>query len=364
MTSTTVNNGQTVNNLDITSGSSLDVAAGGTANNTTIENGGFVSVEATSGGLAGIFGPKTGGVADGVIVHGGTLDLRGSNSHASNIVLNGGTIEIETTASVTGSLTFGPTTGTQSDLVVLGASDGNFKPTLTGFSASSALDDNAVPFAGATFKTAVSNGNTIATLSGNGVTNTFTFAGTPQLMIVPDNGDDSGPEAVIVTTNTTLSFSALPGEGQQASQASIGGGQHAQAFAQSGAVSALQEDHTSQPVMSFLSQPQVATPAGSSPIGLGISAATHTQAATGATAGTQAFSSIAHEMALPQNEGLAWSMLGALSQPQYHGAESAMAGFLSNPARLTGVEVPAAIGSGALQHVTTAAATPVLLHIG
>ena len=361
MTTTTVNNGQTVNNLDITSGNFVDVSAGGTANNTTIENGGSLAVEATSGGLAGLFGPKTGGVANGVTVNnGGILDLRGSNSSASNIVLNGGNLEIDSTASVTGSLTFGPTSGSQSDLVALTGNDGNFKPTIVGFSASSALDDNAVHFPGATLTTAVSNGNTIATLSGNGVTNTFTFVGTEHLMIVPDNGDDSGPEAVIVTTNTTTNFSGLPGT-RQASQASTASAQHTSAPAQGDTVSALQAGHaSSQPTMSFLAQPQVVA-AGSS-LGLGTGAVTHAQAATGATAGVQSFGSIAHDMALPQNQGLASSMLGALSQLQIHRADGAVAGFPSNPTVATGGSAGALLGLP--QHVATAAATHTPLHIG
>ena len=213
-TVTTVNNGETVNNVDITNTNALDVSAGGTANNTTVDSGGFLAVEGTSGGLAGllggIFGPKNGGVANGVTVNnGGLFELRGSNSSASNIVLNGGGLVIDTTASVTGSLTFEPASS-QNPGVTLDGDDNNFKPTLVGFSASSSISDNAVHFPGATLTTTVSDGNTIATLSGNGVTNTFTFAGTPQLMIVPDNGNDGGPEAVIVTTDTITDFEAVP----------------------------------------------------------------------------------------------------------------------------------------------------------
>ena len=344
MTSTTVNNGQIVNNVDVTSGNFLDVSAGGIANNTTIENGGFLAVEATSGGLlGGIFGPKTGGVANGVTVNsGGELELRGTNSNASNIVLNGGIVVVDTTASVTGSLTFGPTTSTQGNVVALDGNNGNFKPTLVGFSASSSLSDNAVHFSGATLTTSVSNGDTIATLSGNGVSNTFTFAGTPQLMIVPDNGDDSGPEAVIVTTNTTTNFSAPPGTGQ-ASQAPSATAQPASASAQGDTVSALQAGHaSSQPAMSFLTQPHGGAPAG--------------QAATAATTGTQPLSAIAHEAALPQNGGLA----GVLSQPQIHRVDGGAAGFL--PSQTTGGGAGALFG--ALQHATAAAVTHTPLHIG
>ena len=369
MTSTTVNNGQTVNNLDITNGNFLDVSAGGTANNTTIENGGFLAVEATGGGLlGGIFGPKTGGVAHGVTVNnGGTLELRGSNSSASNIVLNGGSVAIDTTASVTGSLTFGATSGTQSDFVSLDGNDGNFKPTLVGFSASSALADNAVHFSGATLTTTVSKGNTIATLSGNGVSNTFTFGGTEHLMIVPDNGDDSGAEAVIVTTNTTTNFSAFPGTGQ-VSQTSTAQAQQASVPAQGDTVSALQAGNVSQPAISFLSQPHGATSAGGSPLSFG-SATTHNEIATATTAGTQSLSSTAHELTLPQTQGMASAILGALSQPQHHGMQSAVAGVLSNPAGAAGKEALAAPGHGsalgwAFQHITAVAMTPALSHIG
>lgn len=327
MTNTTVNNGQTVNNLDVTNGNFLDVSAGGTADNTTVENGGFLAVEATSGGLDGLFGPKTGGVANGVTVNnGGELELRGSNSNASNVVLNGGNLVVDSTASVTGSLTFGPTTGTQIDGATLVGNDGNFKPTLVGFSASSALDDNAVHFSGATLTTTVSNGNTIATLSGNGVSNTFSFAGTEHLKIVPDNGDDSGPEAIIVTTNTTTDFSALPGTGQ-ASQAST--------------APALQASHAAPPAMSFLSHPQAVA---GSPTSLGMSDATRALAATRIAAATQTIGSIAHAMRLSQGHDLGRSMLGAPS----------------NPTGLTSVEARATIGGGALQHLATAPVLPAL----
>lgn len=361
MTDTTVKSGQTVSNLDVTNGNFLDVQAGGTANNTTIENGGLVAVEASSGGLFGIFGPQKGGIANGVTVHsGGNLELRGANSAASNVVLDGGALEIDNTASVTGSLTFGPTTGTQESLVTLDGNDGNFKPTIiTGFSASSAIDDNGVIFAGATLKTTVTGGNTIATLSGSGVTNTFTFAGTPQLTIAPDDFNDDGkPEAVIVTTNTTTLFAPAPPAAMQ-SQPTIASGQTEQASGQSPAASAPSsqaqpsEVHASRPVMSFLSQPQSAVPAMGSPSGSGMSDATPAQAS---------LSSIVHELTLPQNQGLGSAILGVLSQPQHQGVESAMAGFLPNQTGATGGEALAAIDGGALHHATTAATAPMMLH--
>ena len=365
MTSTTVNNGQTVSNLDITNGNSLDVSAGGTANNTTIESGGFVAVEATGGGLlGGIFGPKTGGVADGVTVNGGgILDLRDSNSNASNIVLNGGALlEIDATASVTGSLTFGATTGTQNTAIQLNGDDTNFKATITGFSASSAIEENDLPFAGATFKTTVSNGNTIATVSGtNGVTNIFTFAGTPQLMMVADDGDGT-PQAVIATTNTTNPIALEMVQGTQPVPGSTASTQQASASAPGDTVSALQTGHASQPATSFLAHPQAAAPAGTSPLGLGMGAATHAQAATAATAGVQSLSSIAHEMTMPQSQGLATSMLGALSQPQIHRVDSALAGFPSNPTAVIGGSAGALLGVP--QHAVTAGLTHTLLHIG
>ena len=363
MTNTTVNNGQTVNNLDITSGNFVDVMAGGTANNTTIENGGTLAIEATSGGLlGGLFGPKTGGVANGVTVNnGGTLDLRGSNANASNIVLSGSFLEIDGAASVTGSLTFGPTTGKESDAVNLDGTSKNsgFKPTLVGFSASSDISDNAIKFSGATLTTTLSNGNTIATLSGNGVSDTFTFAGTEQLMIVADNGNDNTPNAVIVTTDTTLNFSA-PFPAPQGSQTSTTGAHQPSTPAHGDSVSALQAGHASQPAMSFLSQSHVAVPAGSSALNLGLGAAAHGQAATAAVMGTQPLNSIAHEMALPQNQGLASAVLGTLSQPQIHRVNSGVTGFL--PSQTTGGSAGALLSMP--QHVATVAVTHTPLHIG
>ena len=296
MTDSSVNNGQTVNNTDVTNGNFLDVLAGGTANNTTIEGGGSVRVEAlTNGplGLGPILGLLTpGGVANGVTVNsGGSFELQGSNSAASDVTLNGGLFTIDQTASVTGSLTF---TGSGPSAVEFFVNDANFKPTITGFSASSALDCQAINFSDATFKTVVSGGNTIATLSGDGVTETFTFAGTPQLKIVGNNNTDRLPEAVIVTTDTTSRF-ALPFEG-------------AGLVSRASTAPATETNHTAQPAMNFLSHPQVAA---GSPAGLGLSDATLAQAATKITAATQSLGSIAHAMTLPQPYELGRSMFGA-----------------------------------------------------
>ena len=345
MTNTTVNNGQTVNNLDITNGNFVDVSAGGTANNTTIENGGFLAVEPTSGGLAGLLGPRNGGVANGVTVNsGGILDIRGSNSStsnssASNIVLNGGLVEIEGTESVTGSLAFGPTTGSQTSTLSINDSDNNFKPLITGFSSSSQIFiDTATN--NNTLTTTMSNGNTVATVSGGGVSDTFTFAGTVHLMLAPPTGSgEPGAELEATSSNASAAANVAP------------------ASAHGNTVSALQTGHAAQPAMSFLAQPHGAAPAGSGPLGLGAGAATHGQAVTAAT---QSLSAIAHAMALPQNQGLASATLGALSQPQIHRVDGGMAGFLPNPT--TGGSAGALFGMQ--QHVATAAVTHTPLHIG
>ena len=121
-------------------------------------------------------------------------------------------------------------------------------------------------------------------------------------------------------------------------------------------------------VMSFLSQPQSATPAGANPFGPGTSDATLAQAAAGVTAGAQALISIADELTLPQNQGLGDAVLSVLSQPQFSGLEGAVAGFLQNPTGTTGIEALAVIGSGggaligALQHATTPTVTSALIH--
>lgn len=380
MTNTTVTAGHSVSNLDVLNGDSLDVQSGGTVNNTTIETGGFVAIESSGGFL----GSTAAGIANGTTVHNGAiLDLRGTAT-ASNVVLDGGTLEVDSTASVTKSLTFGPTTGTQDAIVILTVNDGSFKPTITGFSASSAIADDAVHFPGAKLSTTVVNGNTTATLTGNGVTNTFTFAGTPQLTIVPDNGDDSGPEAVIVTTNTTTPFAPVSSNGVQGQQASVIGGQQEQASGQSpGALPALQAHPAAAvtgaltlpqngalggAVMRFLSQPQGAASAEGNPFGSGTSGARLAQAAAGVAAGARAIISTAHELTLPQNQGLGSAILGVLSQPHSPGVGNSMAGLLSNTTGATGVEALAAIGSsggaliGAFGHATMAAVTPVTLH--
>lgn len=324
MTDTSVRNGQTVNNLDITNGNFVDVLAGGTANNTTVENGGFLAVEPTSSGLAGLLGPKNGGVANGVTVNnGGILELRGSNSSASNITLNGGSLDIDASNSVTGSLTFGPTTGSQTSELLIEGSDSNFRPLITGFSSSSEIFINTATNNN-TLTTTMTNGNTVATVSGGGVSDTFTFAGNVQLMLAPP-ANDGEPVAELEAINSNASAAANV----------------APASAQGNTVSAVQTGHAAQPAMSFLSHPQAAA---GSPLGLGMSDATLAQAVTKITAGTQALGSIAHAMTLPQNYDLGRSMLGVLS----------------NPPGLTPVEVRATIGSGALQHLTTPAVIPVL----
>ena len=323
MTDTSVNNGQTVNNLDVTNGNFVDVQAGGTVNNTTIEGGGSVTVEASTNGPIGL-GPilgllTPGGVADGVTVNSGaSLELEGTNSSAGNVVLNGGLLVVDDTASVTGTLTF---TGSEQSVVQLNGGDTDFKPTITGFSASSALDSKSITFSAATFKTAVSGGNTIATLSGNGLTETFTFVGTPQLKIVANNDTDSLPEAVIVTADTTTGFAS-----------STAG------FAPAPATGTSQ---ATQPTMSFLSHPLAAA---GSPAGLGLSDAARALAATEVTAATESLGSIARAM----NHDLGRSMLGAL--PISTG--------------LSPVEPRAMIGAGASQHLGSFPIPAAAAHLG
>ena len=160
------------------------------------------------------------------------------------------------------------------------------------------------------------------------------------------------------TTTLGQSIASIGDEGAQA----IVGITNALTLPQNGALNGA--------VMSFLSQPHTAASPGANPFGPGTSDTTLAQVSVGVAAGAQALISIAHELTLPQNQGLGSAILGVLSQPQYQGVESAAGGFLQNPTGATGIEALAAIGSsggaliGALQHVATAAVTPATAHIG
>lgn len=252
MTTSSVLSGQTQSGLMINGGAIVDVLSGGTLTSATILAGGSAVIESgavdsgtyvSAGGSELIYGSANGdtiaglqtvstGTAAGIVTNetvvsggvvylsvkttsasnitmlsGGALNINGAIS-ATNITLSGGTVNLESAkATLTGSLAFvgggtlevtGNTSVGSGDLAVI-----------SGFGAGDVIDMTAATTLGAstvpTLTTTVSGGNTVATVSGGGVSDTYIFAGTTigtSLTLVSDGA--GGQEIVVSATGAPV----------------------------------------------------------------------------------------------------------------------------------------------------------------
>ncbi|MDR3530449.1 MAG: Hint domain-containing protein [Rhodopila sp.] len=253
-TVTTVSSGQTQSNVTVTSGSSLNILSGGTAVSATILAGGTATVSSggtdsgstiAQGGTELVLGSATGDFVNGTqivsaatavvsnetILNGGTVDLflKGviansvtvdsggtlnisGNATASNTVINGGVVALQSAKAVlSNALTFAGA-GTIEVAANISAGYGDLA-VISGFGAGDVIDFTAATAIGAagsaaTLSTTTSNGNTYATVSGGGSSETFIFAGSvaPTLQLGSDgNGGEEITFLAPPPTSTTIS---------------------------------------------------------------------------------------------------------------------------------------------------------------
>jgi autotransporter passenger strand-loop-strand repeat protein len=260
-TSTTISSGVSQSGVVITSGSFLYVEAGGTAVSATILAGGSATIEAggidsgsflSSGGNELVLGSATGDQVHGVqlvsaatavvtnetVYNGGSVELFVAGAIGSGIVvdsggqlnisgrgtaiatvLSGGTIELQSPkATLSGSLTFsGAGTleeTTTIDPVSAGILFGD-QAVISGFGAGDVIDLTAATEAGgagsaATFPTVVSGGDTYATVSGGGSSETFIFAGTNLVSSLTLQSDGAGGEEIVYGSSSSSSSGTTP----------------------------------------------------------------------------------------------------------------------------------------------------------
>lgn len=258
-TTTSVTSGVTSSGVVVTSGSSLAVANGGTAVAATIMSGGSAVVSSggidsgtniAQGGSETVLGSASGDFVGGTqlvsaatavvsnetVLNGGSVDLflKGAiannvtvgggggifingNATANNAVISGGLIELESAKAVlSGSLTFvGAGTIEMAANISPTSSGVSFGDlaTISGFGGGDVIDFTSVTSIGkagsaATLSTTTSGGNTVATVSGGGSSETFIFAGTilgPFLSLGSDgNGGEELTFSAPLPTSTTI----------------------------------------------------------------------------------------------------------------------------------------------------------------
>ncbi len=244
LTFVVVSAGVTSSGLTVTDGSTLLVSSGGTIVSATVLSGGSATVSGTDsgsvisgGGSETLVGSATGdqvygsqlvsstvakisdetvfngGVVNesvaGVVISGltissgGTLHIRANATASNTVVASGGVLDLATAkANVTGTLTFSGG-GTLEETGVTSTGFGDLA-VISGFGAGATVDVAAIAPSisgvSATLTGAVSGGNTLETISGGGLSDTFTFAGTyaPGFFVL---GADA-TSGVQITTNT------------------------------------------------------------------------------------------------------------------------------------------------------------------
>jgi hypothetical protein len=180
--------------VELVYGSATENTIAGSQTVSTGTTAGFVSNETVVNGGVVYLAVKTTSAANITLDNGGTLNINGAIS-ASNITLSGGTVDLQSPkATLTGTLAF---VGGGELLVTSNTSAGNGDlAVITGFGAGSVINITAATTLGAaataTLSTATSSGNTIATVSGGGVSNSYIFSGTSIAASLVLSGDGAG----------------------------------------------------------------------------------------------------------------------------------------------------------------------------
>jgi autotransporter passenger strand-loop-strand repeat protein len=254
MTTSTISSGQSPSNLVASGGNLINVLSGGTIISASILSGGSATIQyggvdsgstVSSGGAELVLGSATGDIvagsqtvsvgttgsgivtnetvvsggvvylsvkatsASGTTVDSGGMLLVNGNISTNNTVLSGGGIvDLESAkATLTGGMVFagggtlevtGNTSATYGDLAVI-----------SGFAAGAVIDITSATTLGAaasaTLTTATSGGNTVATVSGGGVSDSFIFSGTTigaNLILTSDGA--GGREITLSSTGSAV----------------------------------------------------------------------------------------------------------------------------------------------------------------
>jgi hypothetical protein len=186
--------------MTLDAGGSALIAFGGTDLGTTISTGGFETVSGTvsgdaiygtqlvsgsaavtnnetvyGGGVINLF-LKGGAVNGATVMNAGTLAISGNASATDTTLSAGALLDLQSPkANFDGTLTFdGAATLQFDDVISAGFGD---LAIISGFGAGSIIDERAIGTV-ATLSTTTSGGDTVATITGGGVSESFTFAGT------------------------------------------------------------------------------------------------------------------------------------------------------------------------------------------
>jgi autotransporter passenger strand-loop-strand repeat protein len=246
MTTTNVSSGPAQSGLVANSGDIINVLSGGTIVSATISSGGSATISVggidsgstiLAGGNEYVYGSanadvvaglqtvstgttaglvtnetvvsggeiflsiKTTSASNTTVQSGGLLALKGAIS-ATNTTLSGGEVALESAqATLTGSLVFaGGGTLAVTGNTATGAGD---LAVISGFAAGDVIDMTSATTIGAatsdTLSTTVSSGNTVVTVSGGGLTDTYLFAGTSIGATLALVSDSAGGQKIIVS---------------------------------------------------------------------------------------------------------------------------------------------------------------------
>ena len=241
VTSASVASGIISSGGTITSGSTLTVLSGGTAEDTVLLSGGTLVVSAggsdidttiAQGATETLYGNATGDqvegtqylavstsvISDETVYNGGTIDINIKGIVATDITLNnggvleingnavasnttivgGGTVKLESAKAHISGLTFSGAGILEETAVISGGGSYGALGVISGFGTGDVIDVTVM--SGGTLSTALVSGNTVATLTSGSTVQSFTFAGdlTSNLSATTDGG--SGTEIVYSAT--------------------------------------------------------------------------------------------------------------------------------------------------------------------
>ncbi len=180
-------------NLDIVAGLQT-VSTGTTAGlvtNETVVNGGTI-----------LLSIKTTSALNTTISSGGALDINGAISATNTTISAGGIVALQSAkATLTGALVFAG--GGTLDVTANTSAGSGDLAVISGFAAGAAIDMTSATTIGAaasaSVTTAISGGNTVATVSGGGATDTYIFAGTTIGTSLVLTSDGAGGRELIVS---------------------------------------------------------------------------------------------------------------------------------------------------------------------
>lgn len=194
---------------DVVQGTQLISAAGATATSETVYNGGAVDLF-LKGGI----------VNDIALTNGGVLAISGNATANDTTILSGGTVILESAkANMAGSLVFSGA-GVLEETATISAGYG-VSAVISGFGSEDAIDLTTFG-SGATLTSSVVSGNTVATVTSGGASESFTFAGTLSGLVL--SADGSGGEKIVLGSAVSSGGTTIVSSGVTSSGLTIGSG--------------------------------------------------------------------------------------------------------------------------------------------